>query len=100
MLDWLEPYQEIVKLDQSCVETLAKLFHSYVDQLPKVEVGLLSCLRVMSRIGLPPPRPADTGRSFYSFFCISILSIPHVVRDHELVVLFVLRSSDNSPFNV
>ena len=46
-------------LDYTCVSALTKQFHSYVDQLPKLEVGLVSCLRIMTSLALDKYKPED-----------------------------------------
>lgn len=61
VMEWLEPYKELSKLDYSCSAALAKSFHSYVEQLPKIEVGLVSCLRVMCKIALAPDNKDVSG---------------------------------------
>lgn len=54
LLEWLEPYKGQGLLDYRQSSAVAKLFHSYVEQLPKIEVGLVSCLRLMTKIALVP----------------------------------------------
>ena len=59
LLEWLDPYQEMGMLDYTCVSALTKQFHSYVAQLPKLEVGLVSCLRIMTSLALDKYKPED-----------------------------------------
>lgn len=86
VLDWLEPYQDLDKLDYSCAGALSKLFHTYVDQLPKIEMGLVSCLRIMTNIALPDEATSATEEG--------MCSLPHIfysAGDYNKMVDFIKR---------
>lgn len=75
LMDWLEPFKDIGKLDYTCVSALAKLFHSYVDQLPKLEVGLVSCLRMMTKLAVKPQSSALHEGDLCNFFDNNVVRI-------------------------
>lgn len=72
LLEWLEPFKGEGQLDYKQSLAVSKLFHSYVEQLPKIEVGLVSCLRLMTKIALAPESPVSSSKSSnINYLCLA-----------------------------